>query len=110
MEVRQEATVTMVHPPVEVMGGPAMSVVAMEVMEGPQLLGPTGGHLQEVMVELLVTTLEAMGEPLEGDKEEMPGATCIREDSKLCLSKFKFWFIVVNNTKHIHVHLLQCKG
>merc|ERR1719270_1517160 len=44
-----------------------------------------------------------MGEPLEGDKEEMPGATCIREDSQLCLSNFKFLFIVVNNTKHIHV-------
>ena len=106
MEVRQEATVTMVHPPVEVMEGPALPV--MEVMEGPQLLEPTGGHLLEVMVELLVTTLEAMGEPLEGDKEEMPGATCILEDSKLCLSNFKFLFIVVNNTKHIHVHLLQC--
>ena len=108
MEVRQEATVTMVHPPVEVMGGPALPV--MEVMEGPQLLEPMGGRLLEVMVGLLVevTTLEAMGEPLEGDKEEMRGATCIREDSKLCLSNFKFWFIVVNNTKHIHVHLLQC--
>jgi len=88
LEASLEVTVTMVHPPVEVMAVVTPRLEAMEATEGLQV-EVMEDNLVEDMEDPLeeVTTLEVTVqlEDRDRDKEEMGEITCIHEDFKFLI-------------------------